>query len=209
VVRAALGVLDKVGFDEFSMRALALALGVQNPALYWHFRDKQELLDRMAQTLLDDAFAALEVDGEPTTWDEHLLRLARGSRQAMRTTRDGARLLASAELSYGDALLGRMDRAVGALVSAGFPGPEALWGVLTIIHYTFGATFEEQADPRLGGPKLTKARLRGLPALAAVFAEMGEAPTSPAENVRFERGIGLILDGLRARRPPPRRRKGE
>jgi TetR/AcrR family tetracycline transcriptional repressor len=206
VVRAALGVLDRVGFDDFSMRALALALGVQNPALYWHFRDKQELLDRMAQTLLNDAFATLETDGGPTTWDEELLRLARGSRQAMQTTRDGARLLASAEISYGDALLGRMDRVVGALVAGGFPGPEALSGVLTVIHYTFGVTFEEQADPRLGGPKLTKARLRGLPALAAVLAEMGEVPSSGIEGARFERGIALILDGLRARRSSPRRR---
>ena len=59
VARAALVVLDEVGLDGLTVRRIAEALGVQNPALYWHFKNKQDLLDRMAEVMLADAFAEL------------------------------------------------------------------------------------------------------------------------------------------------------
>ena len=38
VIRAALDLLNEVGVDGLSTRRLAERLGVQQPALYWHFR---------------------------------------------------------------------------------------------------------------------------------------------------------------------------
>jgi TetR/AcrR family tetracycline transcriptional repressor len=200
VARAGLDLLDHVGFDDFSMRRLAAALGVQNPALYWHFRDKQELIDRMAQALLASGFAPDDALPEPASWEERLLRFARGLHRAMQSRRDGARLIAAADLSQGNELLGRLDRTVAALVVDGFRGPEALGGVLTLIHYTGGETFEDQTDPRSGAPVLSKARARQLPALAAVVAEMGAAPPRP--DARFELGVRLIIEGIRACHAP-------
>jgi TetR/AcrR family transcriptional regulator, tetracycline repressor protein len=52
VVRAALDLLDEVGLDKLSTRRLADRLGVRSPALYWHVKDKPQLLDLMAQELL-------------------------------------------------------------------------------------------------------------------------------------------------------------
>jgi TetR/AcrR family tetracycline transcriptional repressor len=43
-----LDVLDEVGIDGLTVRLLAGRLGVKSPALYWHLRNKQELLDAMA-----------------------------------------------------------------------------------------------------------------------------------------------------------------
>jgi TetR/AcrR family tetracycline transcriptional repressor len=201
VARAGLDLLDRVGFDDFSMRRLAATLGVQNPALYWHFRDKQELVDRMAQALLASGFASDDALPEPTSWEERLLRLARSLRRAMQSRRDGARLIAAADLSQGNELLGRLDRTVAALVVDGFRGREALGGILTLIHYTMGETFEEQTDPRPDAPILSKARARQLPALAAVIAEMGTTPPRP--DARFELGARLILEGIRAHHSCP------
>src|ERR1700688_4158094 len=48
VVRTALRILDEVGLDGLTVRKLASELGVQAPALYWHFKNKQALLDEMA-----------------------------------------------------------------------------------------------------------------------------------------------------------------
>ena len=47
IVNAALALLDEDGIDALTLRALAARLGVQAPALYWHVRNKQELLDEM------------------------------------------------------------------------------------------------------------------------------------------------------------------
>ncbi|SCD86552.1 transcriptional regulator, TetR family, partial [Streptomyces sp. SolWspMP-sol7th] len=48
VVDTALRLLNEVGLDRLSLRLIAGELEVKAPALYWHFRDKRELLDEMA-----------------------------------------------------------------------------------------------------------------------------------------------------------------
>ena len=47
VVWAGLRLLDEVGLDNLSLRKLAKELGIQAPTLYWHFKNKQDLLDEM------------------------------------------------------------------------------------------------------------------------------------------------------------------
>ena len=53
VIQAALGMLDTVGVDGLSMRALADRLGVKAASLYWHIRDKDQLLELVAEAVLD------------------------------------------------------------------------------------------------------------------------------------------------------------
>lgn len=57
VARAALHVLDEVGLEGLTMRRLAAYLEVQNPSLYWHFTNKQELINCMAELMIAEAFA--------------------------------------------------------------------------------------------------------------------------------------------------------
>jgi TetR/AcrR family tetracycline transcriptional repressor len=202
IVRTALAVLDDVGLDDLSMRRLADALGVQNPALYWHVKDKQELLDRMAQVLLTEGFAAVAVP-EPRVWSKKLERLARGLRAGMRSRRDGARVLAAAHVSApGSVLLAHVDSVVAALTREGFGPTDALGGVLTVLHYTMGATLEEQSDPDGGEPSLVPGT--DLPALRALAAHVMKGNGTSRVDARFELGIQLVIDGLRARK----RRKG-
>jgi TetR/AcrR family tetracycline transcriptional repressor len=51
IVRAALTLLDEVGLEGLTMRRLATALKIQAPSLYWHFPNKQALLDGMADAI--------------------------------------------------------------------------------------------------------------------------------------------------------------
>jgi TetR/AcrR family tetracycline transcriptional repressor len=53
VIQAALAMLDAVGVDGLSMRALADRLGVKAASLYWHLRDKDQLLELVAESVLD------------------------------------------------------------------------------------------------------------------------------------------------------------
>ncbi|MGH1560952.1 TetR family transcriptional regulator [Caulobacter segnis] len=39
--------MNEVGVDALSTRAIADRLGVRQPALYWHFKNKQALLDAL------------------------------------------------------------------------------------------------------------------------------------------------------------------
>lgn len=52
VLTAAMGILDTYGLGDLTMRRLATSLGVQAGALYWHFANKQTLLDALGEQIL-------------------------------------------------------------------------------------------------------------------------------------------------------------
>lgn len=53
VVQAALDVLESVGIEGLSMRVVADRLGVKAASLYWHVRDKEQLLESVAEAIVD------------------------------------------------------------------------------------------------------------------------------------------------------------
>src|SRR4051794_11975959 len=95
VLDTALRLIDEVGLDGLSLRRLAKELGVQAPALYWHFSSKKDLLDHLVAAANERLQAG--GDGVPApgqTWDEWLAEGLRAQRRAMLSHRDGARLAA-------------------------------------------------------------------------------------------------------------------
>ena len=75
VIRAALDLLNDVGADGLTTRKLAERLHVQQPALYWHFRNKRVLLDALAEAMLNENHShSLPLEGED--W-RHFLRIGR------------------------------------------------------------------------------------------------------------------------------------
>jgi AcrR family transcriptional regulator len=115
VVQAALAMLDAVGVDGLSMRALADRLGVKAASLYWHLRDKDQLLELVAESVLDRvAMPASESAWRPqvTAVCAELARYLKQHRgaatvvlsspavvQRSRLTRDVARVLSAAGLA--------------------------------------------------------------------------------------------------------------
>jgi TetR/AcrR family transcriptional regulator, tetracycline repressor protein len=53
IVVAALELIDRDGFDAFSVRELAKHLGVGNMSLYWHIEDRETLLALVLDEMLD------------------------------------------------------------------------------------------------------------------------------------------------------------
>ncbi|MFC6443938.1 TetR family transcriptional regulator, partial [Paenalcaligenes hermetiae] len=75
VIRAALDLLNDVGADGLTTRKIAERLHVQQPALYWHFRNKRVLLDALAEAMLNENHShSLPLEGED--W-RHFLRIGR------------------------------------------------------------------------------------------------------------------------------------
>lgn len=142
IVAAALAVLDERGLDGLSSHAVARSLGVQQPALYHHFRSKAELLGAVAAEVLDRGHTArLPEPGEG--WDAFLVRNARSLRRAMLAVRDGARLVASAGPRVPD--VANSAAQVAHLQGQGFTGPAAVLAFIAVSRYTIGAVLEEQA----------------------------------------------------------------
>ncbi|WP_344447634.1 TetR/AcrR family transcriptional regulator, partial [Kitasatospora nipponensis] len=57
LAQAALRVLEREGVNGLSMRKVAAELGVKAASLYWHVRNKEELLDLLTDELMADAEA--------------------------------------------------------------------------------------------------------------------------------------------------------
>ena len=173
VVRAALELLNKVGMDGLTTRRLAEELGVQGPALYWHFKNKQELIDEMARALMADSFGPFTPGDD---WAQWLADGGRRMRRVLLSYRDGAQVVAGHRPSRPH---GRMDPAImfGPLREAGFEAEDSLWAVLTVGLFTFGWTMDEQA------------------------ASNRVPPFEPKFNpdAGFEFGLGTIMAGLKAR----------
>jgi TetR/AcrR family tetracycline transcriptional repressor len=64
--RAALDVIDAQGIDALSLDAVAKRLGVRAPSLYYHFRNKAELLGEVARHILMEASVPLPQG--PANW---------------------------------------------------------------------------------------------------------------------------------------------
>src|SRR6266851_4269817 len=89
IVEAALRVLDREGVDGLSMHRVAKELGTGAGSLYWHVRNKGELLQLLSERLL----AEMELpDPDPTHWQDQLKDLGRQMRALSRRHRDGARI---------------------------------------------------------------------------------------------------------------------
>lgn len=58
-IEEALAIIDEVGVEAFSMGMLAKRLKVRGPTLYYHFRDKSELLAEVARLILISAEARM------------------------------------------------------------------------------------------------------------------------------------------------------
>src|SRR5262249_50116230 len=92
VIRTALGLLNKVGLERLTLRRIARELSVQAPALYWHFKNKQELLDEMATMMFNDLLSGETPFSSDGPWAESMAGSMRALRRMLLGYRDGAKV---------------------------------------------------------------------------------------------------------------------
>ena len=119
VVEAALGMLNDQGVDALSMRGLADRLGVKAASLYWHLRDKEQLLELLAEAIVD----TVEVPMKPVGWREPAEAIAKLLAEELARRRDAASvLLASLPIVQRSRLVRDLSRTFGV---AGIADSEA------------------------------------------------------------------------------------
>jgi TetR/AcrR family tetracycline transcriptional repressor len=143
VVRAALELLDEVGLDAFTTRALTDRLGVQRGALYWHVSSKRELLTAVTELIVRPVLE--QADAAGGDWIDAFTVFAHRLREALLAHRDGARLLAGhVTLTRG---MGRLEARLAELAEQGVPPELGLRFTDTIASYVTGYVLQEQAVP--------------------------------------------------------------
>ncbi|WP_163513427.1 TetR/AcrR family transcriptional regulator C-terminal domain-containing protein [Fodinicola acaciae] len=191
IVRTALRLLDEVGLETLSLRRLAKELDVQASALYWHVKNKQELLDEMARVIVIDAVRAAPMPAGQT-WQEMLTHLARVQYTATRSHRDGGALMLTAR-NLADYQLEYLDWMLGMLVAAGFTETAAAEAFLVVSNYALGAAVVQQRGGNTGvdatEPEVVAA-VRTHPALIRIV----EASKDP--DAVFETGLRWLIAGM-------------
>ena len=146
IVEAALALLEDVGLDGLSTRALAARLGVKGPSLYWHFKNMGELRDLMADAILSGVLPVVDDPAAVTDWRAWLADGARGIRSAALAHRDGARLLAAARPL--ERRTRRFPANVARLQAEGFDAATASAAFLVLSRYALGSSLGEQTARR-------------------------------------------------------------
>jgi TetR/AcrR family tetracycline transcriptional repressor len=147
IITAALALLDEVGFNDLSLRKLAAKLNRKPPALYWHFENKEALIDYMAEAILQAEFHDLTPRQDEEPWQDWLVHTCTRLRTAMHTHRDGARIVAGAHLSPAVTLMRLYEVSLQSLMSAGVEMQRAHLIIKTAIEFVFGHVIEEQSSP--------------------------------------------------------------
>lgn len=172
IVETAWLLVDRVGLDALTSRALATELDVRGPALFWHIRSMQRLRSLMIERLL---LGTIGVPGTGQPWFEWLLNVGREQRRQMLSHRDSGRIAASVEPTetMREIVIPAMMK---PLIRAGFTERDAFAASGTVASFVLGWVIYEQN------------------------VEIGRYVASVTEPERaFLFGMSAIVEGLRTK----------
>ena len=198
IVATALQLLNQDGLDGVTVRKVAAHLNVHVGGLYWHVKNKQDLLDEMANTILSEEFATLQLSEPGQAWTDWLVEIAQRLRKAMLAYREGGRVVAGAHLHRAVTLAQLFVCIVGALRAEAFQADEARWLCMTVVSYTFGFVIEEQAGPTPDTIAQLQATGPYHPFLTAVLEDVGARDLDLQTDFRM--GLHYIIAGAQASR---------
>jgi AcrR family transcriptional regulator len=204
ILTHAFAILNEMGLEGLTLRRLAGRLGVQAPAIYWHFKNKQELLDEMATQVFREALEEAPVFDAEQTWADWALSYCNGLRKTLLRYREGAKMFSGTYLTDAS-LYASMDASLRKLTTAGFNLQQSVVGLSVLYCYVVGFVIEEQAvrpapgesdpkydlshrDQRIDKEKYPLAHAAG----PVMFAD---------QNTRFLEGARIIIQGMAASSP--------
>ncbi|MEU6816439.1 TetR/AcrR family transcriptional regulator C-terminal domain-containing protein [Streptomyces sp. NPDC046860] len=198
VADTALRLLNETGLDGLTLRAIARELDVKAPALYWHFKDKQALLDEMATEMYRRMAADVVLD-PADSWQDRLLAACRGLRDALTGYRDGAKVFSGSRFT-GTEHAPAMEDHLRVLTGAGFTLAQAVQAMRTANMYTIGFVTEEQGVRPLPGERREGYDIGERARRMAEFPLAAEAGKLLFEGYdeQFEEGLGLVVAGIEA-----------
>lgn len=184
--KAALEVIDEGGLDNFSLGLVAKRMGVKAPSLYYHFKDKAEILAEVARFILLDTGYDEEAEG---SWEDQTIALCIETRRALLKHPQAAALIL--QFFPRHLLLGAYEKAV-----TGYPESRELHLAILegIEKLTFGdALFEASA------------RAKGLPAMPEVdpvkYPNLAKSiAANPLDDEQlFGEALRIFMAGVRLR----------
>ncbi len=200
IVQAALSLLDEVGFDGLTMRNLAKKLGVQAASLYWHVRNKQDLLGLLAEEIS----AQINEPDRSLSWQEQLEAMANEYRRVLLAHRDAAQVLAISGIPSGPKRLRLTEIGLRTLLDAGFSEKDAAYAGMLFNDFVIMSVLEETRFAHLeveGASEISATEIQSwveslpsneYPSLITLASYL----TRYDGDERFRFGVKLLRNGL-------------
>jgi AcrR family transcriptional regulator len=198
VLQTAIGMADEGGLESLTMRKLGQELGVEAMALYYHFANKDEVLDG----IVDLVFAEIDLPVAGADWKSAMRRRAISVREALARHRWAIGLMESRR-NPGPANLRHHDAVLGCLRAAGFDIAMAAHAYSLLDGYIYGFALTKMALPfksseevgEVAKTMLEPFPLDEYPNLLEILTEHVMKPGYDYGD-EFEYGLDVILDGL-------------
>lgn len=184
ILAAALALLDREGADALTMRRLGSELGVEAMSLYRHVKDRDELLEGLADFLATE----LEPRRGEVEWPDALRTFA-GELRALARRHPAAFSLVGMRVLATPYVLRPIEEVLASLRGGGFTPARAILAYRLVSSYARGYALAE-----LSGFAIEVAPDAPLPAVRALGRRLASEPTESS----FRAGLETIIAGLRA-----------
>lgn len=141
VLDTALSLLETEGIEGLTMRKLADALQIKAASLYWHFDNKQTLIEGMADRIVSEVAINFEFKNN---WKEDIKRLSYDLRNAFLRHRDGARVFAGTYV-ISENVLRINNTFISAIMQSGTSAQLASKITMTLLYFILGRCIEQQS----------------------------------------------------------------
>jgi AcrR family transcriptional regulator len=202
--RAALEIIDKDGLQNFNLGQVAAKLGVKPPSLYYHFRDKSEILAEVARTILLDAQRPFK--SRPENWIEAKVANQISVRRSILKHPNAAPLLLMYPARHNH--LTEYEKGIRYLERHGVPAEHHMAIITGLEYLTFGSAFLTAAALSRHVREFAPHDPHLFPSLAAAIKS-----NKLSEEAIFEETVRAFLEGFviradekaKARKPRPNR----
>lgn len=149
IAEGGLTLLAEGGLQNLSTRKLADHFGIKSASLYYHFKNKQQLLDHVADVMVRPAWRPPAPDER---WQDWLVDLGLRLRNRILAYPDGALIYAGASPPV-DLEKETVDMLYAPMMRAGFSRGDTRFVIFTVIRFTIGWAADEQVAHSRGADR--------------------------------------------------------
>jgi AcrR family transcriptional regulator len=185
-VAAAMAVIDRDGLEALSVQSVARAMKVSAPSLYYHFKDKDELLQLVARELLRQIGKSTSPEA---SWEERMIGLSVATLRVILEHANAAPLM----LRFFPRSL-MLSAYENSLVDTPYPVEHQMVVVEAIEKLTYGTALFAAAAETYHLPAMPAFDVERYPRLAKALQ------AGPQDQLAmFEESLRALLDGFKTR----------
>ena len=204
IIQTAFAILAETQeLSKLSMRNLAIRANVKAPALYWYFKNKQELLQKMAESMEDQ----LVIPTIQLSWEQQIFQFMENYYDLYTAFPCSAELEINTIPAY-SSRLEHLEMMIQILIQAGFSITQSQQAVSSLHNLLIGQLMDHQHEQQLrqkismGNPLLKNAILTMKNyveenELTGLKANITEHQHAESEKQLFLSSITIYIEGLK------------